>query len=154
MPEYATSQVLILTENKPYNVTEQSITSIFQQSKYATNLTTYIPPYNPPPMPQGSQFKKKCQNNPPPNSTANPTAVTKVVYELNQLAPFQSQSIQFNQLPPPNANTVVHVGQPILANIKLAPMITSNAVPSRDNNAHLFTDPKLLNMMRADLKRF
>lgn len=33
-------------------------------------------------------------------------------------------------------------------------MITSNAVDSRDTHAYLFTDPKLLNMMRADIKKF
>lgn len=63
------------------------------------------------------------------NINITPTPLTKVSYGLNQLAPFQSQSIQFNNIP--SVNTVVHVGQPLLPNTKLAPMITSNAIGSK-----------------------
>ena len=52
-----------------------------------------------------------------------------------------------------SGNPGIQMAQPILANTNLAPMITSNAVGSRENS-HLFTDPKLLSMMRADLKKF
>ena len=90
------------------------------------------------------------------------TTTTKVSYGLNQLAPLQSQSIQLNSMaqmtqvtPTIQVNPgVIHVGQPLISNTQLAPMITSNAIHSKDANAYLFTDPKLLSMMRADIQKY
>lgn len=126
--------------------------NVIQQSKYGSP-STYIPSYTS--ISAVSNFQKKTVVNGTNGIGSvspgiNPVAGgSKFSYGLNQLAPLQSQSIQINQGPSLGG----HLGQPLLANTKLAPMITSNAVTSKDN-AHLFTDPKLLNMMRADLKRF
>jgi hypothetical protein len=91
--------------------------------KKKTTTTTTINTTNANPSP--------LSNNTYYTSTVNitPTPLTKVSYGLNQLAPFQSQSIQLNNIP--SVNTVVHVGQPLLPNTKLAPMITSNAIGSK-----------------------
>lgn len=86
-------------------------------------VSQYPTPHNPL---QNSNFKKKSMVMNPGPSTG---IVTKVSYGLGQLAPLQSQSIQVNtagEIGKTAGNA--YVGQPIHANTKLAPMITSNAV--------------------------